>query len=424
MKAPLIERSAELPLVWMRIEVCGGTSTDPVGIEGFARHAAVLARRGAGDLDRERFDAAIDELGASLTMSSRRDAIAIAGLCLDRNLDRLLELCADMMARPRMEAAEHEKLRRESRASIAELRDDDSQLVSRFFTRYVAPGHPYSRTALGTWDSLDRIDVDAARAEHRRRLVPANLHLGFAGNIDAERAAAAAEQLLADLPDAPAPDRVDVHTEHAPTGRRLFIIDKPDRGQCQVLMGHTTPPYAAPGFDALALLETAFGGMFTSRLMQEIRAKRGWSYDTGCHIGRTRGRNWMRINMSPTTEQLPDALALVAQMYESLASEGITEDELAFCRSYLRGSVAFTLATAEQRMRIALRNRVAGLADDHVAALPTRLDALTMSDVNAACSLLRPQDLTTVVVASADEVADALAGLGLGDPQVIAHDSY
>jgi zinc protease len=421
---PVIERAAEIPLAWMRIEVPGGSSVDPVGVEGLTRHAALLARHGAGERDRAAFDDAVDGLGATLSVSTGRDSVAITSIGLSRNLERLVELCATMLERPRMEAAEHDKLRRETRASIHELRDDDGQLAARFFARFVATGHPYGRTAAGTLESLERIELDAAIASQRQRTSAANLLVGFAGDIDEARAEKLTNRLLDAAPDGEVPPVADVATAPRLDGRRLYIIDKPDRAQCQVAMGHTIPAYSSPHFDALTVVETAFGGTFTSRLMQEVRAKRGWSYDAGCDLGRTRGPHWLRMHMTPTVEHLGPALSLVAGMYEELAAHGITAEELDFCRSYLRGSVAFNLATAQQRLRTRLRNRVVGVPEDHVARFGDRLEALTGDDIEAALGLLRPADLVTVVVASADDVLDQLSGLGLGEPQVIPHDSY
>src|SRR3982750_4180463 len=110
----IIEPSVDTPLVWFDISIRGGASTDPRGVEGLHRHAALLARRGAGRRDRAEVDETLDTLGAALDVGVSRDAVSVAGLALARHLDAVVELAADLLAEPRFDADEHARLVRET----------------------------------------------------------------------------------------------------------------------------------------------------------------------------------------------------------------------------------------------------------------------------------------------------------------------
>lgn len=420
-----VEPAPELPLCWLEVSVRGGAAGDPPGVEGFHNHLAELARLGAGDLDREHLDAALDALGAHLEMTADRDGLSLSGVCLARNLDRLVDLAADILARPRFEQAEHEHLLRETRFSLDDLRDDDGSLAARFFNRECVPGHPYARAVLGTDASFERIRLDQVRAAYRRQVVPGNLIIGLAGAIDEGAAIGIAERLVAALPDGDPPALPALELSDRPRGRRLILVDKPERVQSQILIGHVGPRYADDDAIPFTVLETIFGGTFTSRLMQEIRVKRGWSYGAGCRLGRARGNHWFRIHLAPSADTTPEALALTMELYEDLAASGISADELAFARRYLAGSLPFHLATARQRMRIAVQNRLYGLPDDYVRTLPERFAQVTLADTRAVAERwLHPGDALTVVVATAETLGDRLAGLWGLAPQVVEFDSY
>ncbi len=291
----IVEPSPDTPLVWFDIAIRGGASTDPREVEGLHRHASLLARRGAGGRDRAELDETLDSLGAALDIGVSRDSVSISGLALARQLDAVVELAADVLAEPRFSHEEHARLLRETPQVLDEIRDDDSALATRWFDWLCCPGHAYGRTSLGTEASLMRIERAAAIECWRREVVADNLVIGLAGDIDE----ASAERIVTRLTERlPATSRRATTLEvpaAAPPGRRVILVDKPDRTQAQVRIGHLAARYGDPDTAALAVAEAVFGGMFSSRLMQEIRVKRGWSYGAGCALRRSRLPHWFEI---------------------------------------------------------------------------------------------------------------------------------
>jgi zinc protease len=426
MTAPLLfQPAAGIPLCWFTAAVKVGGVLDPPGLEGFTRHAAELARRGAGGMDRARLDDAIDRLGASLDVEVDRDWIALTGTCLERNLDRTVALAAAVLSDPMMSEREHEVLRRESQHEIDEIRDDDGTLVERYFQMQCAPGHAYGRTLIGTVDSLERIERDAALRHHRSLWAADNLVVGVAGPITPARAGEVAGVLEAAIAGRPAVAPPPLPAPETPAGRRIYLIDKPQRTQCQLWIGHGAPAYGTSDFLALMPVETAFGGMFSSRLMQEIRVKRGWSYGAGCRMFRSRAPHWLRISLAPTREVAVDALALTLQLYEQLAADGISEEEHAFAVRHLTGGLLFSQATPRQRMRQAVRHQLLGLDPGYPRQVSAALEMTTVADARAAASRwLRPRDLCITLIATADEMVPRLEKAGLPPTEVIPFDSY
>jgi len=421
----VIEPSDDTPLVWFEVCAIGGAARDPVGVEGLTRHAAMLARRGAGDHDREQLDEVLDGLGAVLDVSVGRDTVTLSGVSLTRNLDAVIDLAADVLASPRFDAIEHDKLLRETPHVLDEIRDDDASLATRWFDRECAPGHPYARTVVGTAESLPRIGREAAAALWRETFVPRNLLIGIAGDVDAARAATIASRLVERLPDAPPPVQPPLDGLLGPRGRRTILVDKPDRTQAQLRIGHLGPRWGAGDTAAIIAIETAFGGMFSSRLMQEIRVKRGWSYGAGCGLRRSRGPHWFEMWMATAIDVAADAVALTLDLYADLAARGLGDEELDFARSYLVGSMPFHLATARQRMQLALRDAAFGLPADFTATLPARVARLGPDEVRAAAAChLRPEDAVTVAVTTSRETRAALEKATAGSIEVVPYDAY
>jgi zinc protease len=425
----IVEPSPDTPLVWFDIAIRGGASADPRGIEGLHRHAALLARRGTGTMDRAAVDDTLDGLGASLDVGISRDAVTLSGLALSRHLDAVVELAADILADPRFDPDEHARLLRETPQVLDEIRDDDGALATRWFDWQCSPGHAYGRTSLGTDASIARIRGDAAIALWRHEVVADNLVIGVAGDIDEVSAAQLAQRLTQRLPKGPRPASPPVHlagdVRVVDANRRLIVVDKPDRTQAQIRIGHPSLRYGDPDTAALAIAEAVFGGMFSSRLMQEIRVKRGWSYGAGCALRRSRLPHWFEIWMAAGIDVAGPAVGLTLELYADYAAHGPTDDEVEFARSYLVGAMPFHVATARQRMQLAVRDAVFDLPSGFTANMPAELGAISAADVRSACARhMRPEHTVTVAVTTAAQAKDALIASHAGSLSVVDHDEY
>jgi zinc protease len=205
----------------------------------------------------------------------------------------------------------------------------------------------------------------------------------------------------------------------------VILVDKPDRTQAQLRIGHLAARYGGPDTAEMAVAEAVFGGMFSSRLMQEIRVKRGWSYGAGCALRLSRLPHWFEIWMAAAIDVAGPAVALTLDLFADYAARGPTDDEVDFARRYLVGAMPFHVATARQRMQLAVRDAVFDLPAGFTARLPEALAAIAASDVRAACQRqLRPDEVVTVAVTTSCQAGAALAEAGAGALTVVAHDQY
>jgi zinc protease len=406
-----VESAGETPLVWFDITMRGGAAYDPAGIEGLHRHSGLWARRGAGSRDRQHLDEYLDQLGASLEIGVGRDSVTVSGVALTRTIDRVIDAAADILTAPRFDIEEHERLLRETPQLIDEVRDDDAALATRWFDYRCCPGHPYGRTALGTESSLRRITADNAIAAWRRLVHRDNIVIGVAGDIDDKRAHELSQRLLAHVPSgAQVAPLTDTWTRLA--GVRTTIVDKPARTQAQIRIGHLTPSYSPAQAPALAIAEATLGGMFSSRLMQEIRVKRGWSYGAGCSFRRSRISHWFETWMATGIEVAVPAVNLTREILRDFADHGPSDDEVDLARAYLVGALPFQRATARQRMQLAVRDSVMELPFNFAAQLSKEIANTSANDVRRACAeFLAPSDVATVIVTTSESITET-AGLG------------
>ncbi|MEJ7597532.1 MAG: insulinase family protein [Kofleriaceae bacterium] len=168
----IVEPSPDTPLVWFDVSIRGGASADPLGIEGLHRHAAMLARRGAGRRDRAELDETLDSLGAALDLGVSRDAVTLSGVALSRHLDAVIDLAADILAEPRFAEDEHAPAARDPAGA---RRDPRRRLGARdTLVRLVVPSRSrHGRTSLGTEASIARSSAPLRSRSGTARSSPA-----------------------------------------------------------------------------------------------------------------------------------------------------------------------------------------------------------------------------------------------------------
>ncbi len=421
----LLEEDHSLPLVTLSLVHKSGSASDPQGKEGAARLAMRMLRRGADGLSSKEIEDTIDRLGAEVGTDVSPSGITVGAQVIKNNLEPLTDLLVRLVGSPAFPPDELERLKRETIAEIIESRDSDRALAHRAFRKELFAGHLYGRSSTGTTPTVRGLSGEDARAAYAFHSKRGNIVLGVSGDADEREARHLADRLLGVIPEGAAP--ADPVTEPEPRkGRRLVFVDKPERTQTQILIGGLgTSPFDDDHI-SLSVANAAFGGTFTSRLMREVRGKRGWSYGAYSRLGVDRHRQAFSLWTFPGQGDAAACIRLEMDLLKAFVDKGITPGELSFVRRYLVRSRAFDMDTASKRLHLGLDVEALGLpADYHTGYIP-RVKAVTREGAGAAVrARIALDDLLVVVVGTASEVLEPVKAAieGLAEVTVVPFDA-
>lgn len=421
----LLDTDRAFPLVQLAVSSFRGATTDPEGKEGLTRLVTRLMRRTANGLTADEVDERIDAIGGSMGADVSSASSGFAGSVIARSLDPFSELLVGVLTNPSLDEAELARLKRETAAELQEALDSDRAIAQRWFRRAVFRDHLYGRSIVGTEKTIASIDEDDVREHYGRCFTRGELQFAFAGDIEANQAKALVERVNAGLPQGEqAAETLD--DPEGPRDRTLWVIDKPERTQTQILIGGLGTHPADDDHTALLVANTVFGGTFTARLTQEIRAERGWSYGAYSSLPFDRRRQAFSMWTFPKATDAAPCIELQLKMLSDWIQQGITQDELDNAKSYLVKSNVFSLDTASKRMGQALDERLYQLPEDYFSAHPERVQSITLDDANAAIQRrISDQHLALVVVGTASDIAEPIRKVcgDLADFQVIPYDT-
>lgn len=398
----LMRRGAGVPLVEFRLAVRGGEEADPIGMAGLSSITAELLRRGTKTRTADQFSEQLDSLGGNFGALSETGVAAttVNALFLAKDLAAGLDLFADAVLNPTFPEAEVTKLLKRRSDSIKSTKDALGMATMLYFRAfYYGPNHPYGR--ITTEATLEKIDRTAIADFHKRLYCGRNMVLTLAGDFD-EQAAMAAVQ--AKFGGAPAGIRYAEVASSAPEGgKRLLLVDKPDATQTYFEIGMPGVSRNTPDRFVLQILNTLFGGRFTSILNDELRVNTGLTYGANSILERYRMPGAIYISTFTKTDSSERAIDTALALLKKFHDQGISAEQLTSAKAYIKGEypprrleTASQLASVLNEIEIFGTNR--GEVDDFFSAI----DSVTLETANAAAKkYYSPETLTFTVLGNA-----------------------
>ncbi|MBL7714923.1 MAG: insulinase family protein [Bdellovibrionales bacterium] len=416
------EKDSNLPLVHISVVLKTGSVSDPKGQYGITNFLGELMARGTKTRTKHQIDLEMDQMGAQFDVETRAEMMIFRGSVLAREKKKFLNLVREILTDPSFPEAESRKLKKEIVTSILENLGRDQGLANQRFSEVLFSGHEFSKPILGRKKDIEDLTQEQLKKHYSKWFHDQNLFITGSGDAGQGEIRDFADQLTAGLKD----NIADKATAGIPapkhlSKKRFVIIDKPDRTQVQIQAGQVGIRFDDPRYFKLYLANHAFGGGgFTSRLMQEIRVKRGWSYGAASHFRfGTQPRSW-QYGLFPKSDYAVEALKKTFDMVQSLKDNGITEAEFEFSKSSSINSAGFSFNTPQKRSENRILEIAFGLPKGFMERTAAELKNLSLSEVNSAVKdFLQPDQMAVVIVGTAKDLVPAMTEkLGISEKDI------
>ncbi len=405
-------QSHSLPMVDVQIDFDAGSRRDPADKAGLAGVTAAMASRGlladGGDpaLDENGLSEAWADLGASFGASASADRMgfSLRSLTYPDLLPKVVALAARQLALPAFAPDIWQREREQLVASIKEADTRPATIASKAFATAVYGAHPYGYQM--TEASLGRIDVAAMRSLYARAIEPCRAKVSIVGDVSRAQADDLVGALLARLQQGRCKDALPAVAEVAPMaqpGATQAIAF--DSAQAHVLIGQPGIRRNDPDFLALTVGNYVLGGGgFVSRLMSQVREKRGLSYSVYSYFAPGLHAGAFTVGLQTRPDQARQAVAVTREVIAQFVAQGPTTQELQAAKSNLIGGFALRLDSNRKLLDNLSNIAWNDLALDYLDTWTAAVGRLTVDDVRQAFArVLRPQDMVTVVVGGRDK---------------------
>ena len=395
-KAWLVEEHG-VPLVAIKFAFMGGSAQDPIGKEGLAVMVSDVLTEGAGDMSAQTFKEKVSQLGTRLSVSGGRDAIYGGLETLSKKFAQSAELLRLVLVSPRFDADAVERLRAQHLTDLARAANVPTTLALNRWYLEAFPGHPYGRPVDGTPESVARITIGDFKAMHADALARDVLRVVIVGDIDKRAASDALDSIFGSLPEKAKSARIERLEPRAVPAPA--VIDK-DYPLATATFGLPSLRTDDPDFAALQVLNHIIGsGDFDSRLMEEIRVKRGLAYSIQTRLLRDTMTSLMVGGVATKNEVMGTALGVMRDVFADMARNGPTPSQFDNAKRYLTGSYLLDFDTNAKVANSLLGIQLDGEGSDYLRLRNQRINAVTLQDVRRVAEhVLKPDRLVITIV--------------------------
>ncbi len=395
-EAWLVESHAN-PLVAMRFAFRGGAAQDPDGKDGLAYFVSGMMDEGAGELGSTAFQELQQSLAMRMEFDASRDVMLGRMRTLTENRDEAFDLLGLALTKPRFDQDAVERVRSQILTGLKIDENDPENVAALAWDRLAFKDHPYGRPIKGTMESVSAIDRDDLKDYVRRLFARDKLLISVVGDIDAETLGRLLDKVFGDLPAHSA--LVPIADARPPLGPTRQVIEM-DVPQSVARFGHRGFGRKDKDFIASYILNYIIGGGgFSSRLMEEVREKRGLAYSVYSNLHPYEHGPVFVGNVATRNEAVGQSLAVIASELKRLAEQGPSAEEVANAKSYLTGAYALRFESSTSIANQLLWIQIEDLGADYIETRNALIEAVTLEDIKRVAKRLIEADrlITTIV---------------------------
>lgn len=409
----LVERH-NLPVIAANLVIVGGGGANPIDRSGLASFTTSMLQEGTKTRPALTLADNIDQIGAVISTESNYDYSSVSIRALSNNAAPALDLLSDMALHPAFDPKDVDRVRNERVTDILQQKDSPRMLVTKAANRLVyGDKHPYGYLITGTETSNKDISRDDLVSFWKATFVPGNSALVLAGDLTEAQARSLAEKHFGGWTGSgkkQVPPAIDNRL-----ARGLVIMDKPDAPQTEVRVVGLGAPRSSPDYVPMQVMNTALGGLFSSRINMNLREKHGYTYgafsrfDFRHEPGLFAAGGGIRANVTaPAVSELLKEINAIQQ-------SPISPDELTLAKNAFALSLAGRFETSPQTSQIMSDLFAYDLPLDYYRTLPGKIEAVTAPEVEAmAKKYLVPGSMAVVAVGDRAKIEPELVKLDIG----------
>jgi zinc protease len=404
----LLMEQHEVPIVNMHFIIReSGSSVDFDRTKGLASLTADLLRKGTRTRTARQISNDLDRIGGEMNFNASLDYTSGSAEFLAKDVRTGLDLVADVLRNPVFPEDEVSKLIRQRLDEIKSAKDRADRVIGRYFYAYLYKSYDvlYSRPVDGDESSLPAIKREDVQKFYAQNYRPGSVILAVTGDFKTSEMRALLEQHFASWSSGGGIARDVFRVPSIPRGKHVLLVDKPDSTQTYFNIGYFGISRTNPDRVAIAVVNTLFGGRFTSRLNSALRINSGLTYgarSTFDQLSRPGPFVISSYTRNATTEK---AIDMTLQVLSEFHQKGITQSELDSAKAYLKGQFPLSLETTDRLASTIAQLEFYNLDASDIDLYSAKIDALTLNDTRRIIEQYLPLDnLFFVLIGKASEI--------------------
>ncbi|QOY93000.1 insulinase family protein [Massilia sp. UMI-21] len=412
----------EVPLVQFDIAIDGGLLLDGADKVGVANLMARMLTQGTANKTPQELEEAIQQLGATINVSARTEEVRLSVNTLARNFQPTMELVQEILLQPRWDEKEFALIKQSVLSQIRQQDAEPNALASRNFAKLIyGKDDPRSRNILGTAESVNAIGIDDLKAYYAANVSPSVARMHVVGALPKAAVAASLAGLAREWKAKPVALPAVARPASAPAPARVYFVDVPDAKQSVLQVGYRALAVTDPDYYPATVSNYILGGGgFASRLTQQLREGKGYTYGINSSFSGSKSAGPFVIASGVRSNVTLESAQLVRQILQDYPATYSAAD-LETTRNFLVKSNARAFETAGAKLAMLDNMSKYGWRADYVKDRERIVQSMTLPQVQALSQkYLDPSKMVWLVVGDAKTQLPRMKALGFDEPVLIA----
>ncbi|MCW5521183.1 insulinase family protein [Aureitalea sp. L0-47] len=373
---------------------------------GLAQLTASALKHGTENYDKSKIDETLDFIGASVNAYASKEYAALSSRFAAKDTETVMDIVKELLRKPVFNAEEFEKEKKRVLTQLERNKESPRSVIGDYFDKQLFGDHVYANSLSGTITSVEKLTVTDLKAFYTSHYQPNNMAISVVGDFKTAEMKRMLTSLFSDWKKGNSePKNLASQAISAPSEGTVLLVNKDDARETTYYIGGPGVPRNNKDIVALRVINTLFGGRFTSMLNEELRTNSGLTYGARSRFVNYKNGGSFYVSTFTAKETTEEALDLTMEVIQRLHEKGIDQDMLTSAKNYVKGQFPPRYETSGQLSNLLTEMFWYDFDESFINDFESAVDGLTLEKANQIIATYFPKDnFQIVMVGKASEI--------------------
>ncbi len=371
---------------------------------GLASLTAISLKHGTKNFPKTKLDEELDFLGANVDTYATKEYAGLSSSFASKDKAKVLNIIQEIMLNPVFDAAEFEKEKSRLLVTLGQQKESPRSVIGAYFDTLLYGSHVYANIKNGNKSTVGKLTVNDVKDFYKTNYKPNEASISIVGDFNTNEMKATITKLFSGWEKSSAKiDNLASKPIIRPTENRVLLVNKGDAKETTFYIGSPGVSRNNPDYVAIEVVNTLFGGRFTSMLNDELRVNSGLTYGAGSRFNNLKNGGSFYISTFTASKTTEPAIDKALEVLNNLHAKGIDEKALASAKNYVKGQFPPNYETTEQLATLLSQIFWYNFDKSFINDLEKNVDGLDLARVNQIIAKYFPKDKMQFVLIGKSE---------------------
>lgn len=402
----------EVPMITLSAILPAGAIYDQEK-SGLAAMTADALMNGTRSFTKTQIEEQLDFVGATVSAYASKESAGLSARFASKDRAKVLAIISEILLAPSFDTTEFEKDKQLRMVGLEQAKESPRAVIDDYFSQLMFSGHVYANPAAGRVSSVSKISAADARKFYSTYYIPNGSAIAVVGDFNTKEMKAKLTSLFGSWKKGTAAPNVAAQQIGKAGTAQVLLVNKDDARETTFFIGGPGVPRSNPDYVAMEVVNTAFGGRFTSWLNDELRVNTGLTYGAGSSFNHLKSAGTFRISTFTATKNTEAAIDKALEVLKRLHTTGLDETTLTSAKNYVKGQFPPRYETSRQLASLLTQMHWYGFDETFINNFQKSVDELTVEKARQIVAKYYPKEnLQIVMVGRAEEIRKIAAKYG------------